>query len=93
MNKKIGIEEKKEHFSMFKCPTCRIAKDVWYDTKGCYCHEDIYACIKCGYSFVVSAICGECGSSHSRAYGCNNPDCNSEEYYYDKGTEKIERKL
>ena len=28
---------------MFKCPTCKIAKDVWYDTKGGYCHEDIHS--------------------------------------------------
>jgi len=74
---------------MFKCPTCKTAKDVWYDTKGCYRQEDIYTCQKCGYSFVISAICDKCGSHHSRAYGCNNLDCNSQDYHY--GSENREK--
>lgn len=86
-------KKKKERFLMYKCPTCKMAKDVWYDTKG-YCHEDIYTCIKCGHSFVVSAICDKCGSHHSRAYGCNNPDCDSQDYHYDhEEEEEIEREL
>jgi len=84
---------KKEEFLMFKCPTCKTAKNVWYDTKGDYCHEDIYTCKKCGNSFLVSATCDKCGSYHSRGYGCNNPDCDSEDYHYDKEEEEIEREL
>lgn len=78
---------------MFKCPTCKTAKDVWYDSKGGYCHEEIYVCTKCGYYFIVSAICDKCGSLHSRAYGCNNPKCESEDYHYDKEEEEIEREF
>ena len=85
--------KEKYKFEMFKCPTCKTARDVWYDTKGGYCHEDIYTCQKCGNSFLVSAICDKCGSFHSRGYGCNNPDCRSEDYHYDHETEEIERDL
>ena len=82
-----------EKLFMFKCPTCGTAKDVWYDTKGGYCHEDIYTCQKCGYSFMVSAVCDKCGSLHSRVYGCNNRDCDSEDYHYDREQEQIEREF
>ena len=91
--KQSKTKKKKEKFLIFKCPTCKTAKHVWYDTKGGYCHEDIYTCMKCGYSFIVSAICDKCGSSHSRAYGCNDPNCDSEDYHYDREKEEIEREL
>lgn len=78
---------------MFICPTCKTAKDVWYDTKGDTCDDDIYHCLKCKYYFAVSAVCDKCGGTHSRAYGCNNKNCGCLEYYYDHKEEKIERKM
>lgn len=87
------VKDRKERFMMFKCPTCKTAKDVWYDTKGGYCNDDIYTCLKCGYSFIVSAICNKCDTPHSRAYGCNSPNCNSENYHYDHKQEEIGREF
>jgi nickel-dependent lactate racemase len=84
---------KLEKFLMFKCSTCGTAKDVWYDTKSEYCHEDIYTCKKCGHYFVVSAACNKCGSSHSRVYGCNNSKCDCQDYHYDREQEEIEREF
>lgn len=89
----VAQTKEKYKFEMFKCPTCKTARDVWYDTKGGYCHEDIYTCQKCSNSFLVSAICDKCGSFHSGGYGCNNPDCRSEDYHYGHETEEIERDL
>ncbi|MDA2936247.1 hypothetical protein MYX06_03455 [Patescibacteria group bacterium AH-259-L05] len=86
-------KKKKEKFSMFKCSTCEKAQEVWYYTKGGYCHEDIYTCLKCKNAFIVSAICDTCGTSHSRIYGCNNPDCDSEDYHYNRKEEEIEREF
>ena len=91
MSQKIKLKKTKETLLMFICPTRKTARDVWYDTKGGYCHEDIYTCQKCGYSFLVSAVCDKCGHSHSRAYGCSNQGCNSEDYHYDMAKEEIER--
>lgn len=83
----------KEKFLMFICPTCKTAEDVWYDTKGDTCDEDIYHCFKCSYYFTVSAVCDKCGGTHSRSYGCNNKNCDSQEYYYDHKEEEIEREI
>ena len=81
----------KGKFAMFICPTCKVAKDVWYDTKGDTCDEDIYHCSKCANYFVVSAVCDKCDETHSRSYGCNNKKCDSIEYHYNHAEEKIER--
>jgi len=78
---------------MFVCPTCKTAKDVWYDTKGDTCDEDIYFCQKCGFYFAVSAVCDKCNYSHSRAYGCTSKDCDCMDYHYDHEEEEIEREI
>lgn len=89
----LNMQIAKEKFIMFKCLTCNVAKDVWYDTKGDTCDEDIYHCLKCSNYFMVSAICNECGSSHSRTYGCVNKSCDCMDYHYDHEEEEIEREL
>jgi hypothetical protein len=87
MNK---VEIKKEKFSNFICQECKSAKHVCYDSKGGYCHEDIYFCSKCNTYFIVSAICDKCNNPHSRSYGCGNPKCECEDYHYDHETEEVE---
>lgn len=78
---------------MFKCLTCKTAKDVWYDTKGDTCDEDIYHCWNCNRYFLVSAICDKCGNSHSRSYGCNNSKCDNMDYHYEHEEEGIKRAI
>ncbi|OGF21859.1 hypothetical protein A2Y83_01785 [Candidatus Falkowbacteria bacterium RBG_13_39_14] len=80
-------------FKMFKCPNCKTAQDVRYDSKGGYCDEDIYHCSKCNEYFLVSAICDKCGSPHSRLYGCNNKECDCMDYHYNREEEEIERDI
>lgn len=87
------ISKVKEKFMMFVCPACKTAKDVWYDSKGDTCDQDIYHCLKCANYFIVSAVCNKCDGTHSRAYGCNSKNCDSMEYHYDHEEEKIEREM
>ncbi len=86
-----NIQELKEIIIMFVCPTCKVADNVWYDTKGDSLDEDIYHCLKCGYYFMVHTVCNKCDSSHNRSYGCNTKNCNCIEYHYDHEEIEIER--
>jgi len=83
----------KEKFLIFVCPTCKTAKDVWYDTKGDSCDEDIYHCLKCRYYFTVSAVCDKCSGVHSRSYGCNTKGCSSMNYHYNHEEREVEREI
>ncbi len=82
--------KEKEKIKMFICGECKTASDVCYDSKGGYCHEDIYCCQKCKSYFVVGAICDKCNSTHSRSYGCNNSKSDCEDYNYNHETEEVE---
>lgn len=83
------MEKTPEKFLMYICPTCKVADGVCYNTKGDSLDEDIYSCEKCGFCFVVSAVCNKCSGAHSRLYGCNTKGCNSVNYHYDHEEEEI----
>lgn len=84
------METQREKIMMYVCPTCKVAEGVRFDTKGDSLDNDIYTCEKCGYSFVVTAVCDKCDGAHSRSYGCNTMGCGSENYHYDHDEGEIE---